>query len=693
MPKLTIDGREIEVDAGLTVLQACELLGIEIPRFCYHERLAIAGNCRMCLVAMQGSPKPIASCAMPAAEGMVIHTTTPEVHQMRKGVMEFLLINHPLDCPICDQGGECDLQDQAVAYGLDRSRYHENKRAVQDKYMGPLIKTIMTRCIHCTRCIRFAEEVAGVPALGAIGRGERMEVTTYLDQALDSELSANVIDLCPVGALTSRPYAFTARPWELKKTESVDVMDAVGSNIRVDTRGTEVMRILPRLNEDVNEEWISDKTRYAYDGLKRQRLDRPYVRRAGRLQPATWGEAFAVIRERVAGTDGSRIAAIAGDLACCESMLALKDLMVNLGVANLDCRQDGAHLEPAPRASYLFNTTIAGIEEADACLLIGTNPRIEAAIINARIRKRYRMVRRFPIALIGPKVDLTYPYQHLGDRAAVIDRLLSGETPFAEALRAAERPMVVVGMGALVRPDGAAILAAVRRLCDTYGMIDRETGWNGFNVLHTAAARVGGMDLGFLPGSGGRDVRGILEGAASGQIDVVYLLGADEIDTGRLENAFVIYQGHMGDAGAQCADVILPGAAYTEKSATYVNTEGRVQQARRAVQPPGQAREDWAIIRALAEALDTHLPYDTLDEVRQRLGETRSWFRALDSVASAEWGDFGTAGELGDQPFAPVIKNFYLTNPICRASVTMAECVAVFGERSMKVGEKTGTHG
>jgi NADH-quinone oxidoreductase subunit G len=693
MPKLTIDGREIEVDTGLTVLQVCELLGIEIPRFCYHERLAIAGSCRMCLVAMEGSPKPIASCAMPAADGMIIHTNTPEVHQMRKGVMEFLLINHPLDCPICDQGGECDLQDQAMAYGLDRSRYHENKRAVQDKYMGPLIKTIMTRCIHCTRCIRFAEEVAGVPALGAIGRGEQMEITTYLDQALDSELSANVIDLCPVGALTSKPYAFTARPWELSKTESVDVMDAVGSNIRVDARGAEVMRVLPRLNEDVNEEWISDKTRYACDGLKRQRLDRPYVRRAGRLQPVTWGDAFAAIRERIAGTDGSRLAAIAGDLACCESMLALKDLMTQLGSPNLDCRQDGAHLEPAPRASYLFNTTIAGIEAADACLLIGTNPRMEAAIINARIRKRYRMHARFPIGLIGPKVDLTYPYEHLGDNAAVIGALLSGEHPFAEKLRAAERPMVVVGMGALVRPDGAAVLAAARQLCETYGLIDPEAGWNGFNVLHTAAARVGGMDLGFLPGSGGRDVRGILDGAANGEIDVVYLMGADEIDTGRLEKAFVIYQGHIGDAGAQCADVILPGAAYTEKSAVYVNTEGRVQVSRRSVQPPGQARDDWAIIRALAEALDKHLPYDTVEQVRERLAATREWFRAVDAVVAAEWGEFGTPGDLRDEPFAPVIRNFYLTNPVCRASVTMAECAATFGERSMKTGTKTGTHG
>lgn len=693
MPKLTIDGKEIEVDAGLTVLQACELLGIEIPRFCYHERLAIAGNCRMCLVAMEGTPKPVASCAMPAAEGMVIHTNTPEVHQMRKGVMEFLLINHPLDCPICDQGGECDLQDQAVAYGLDRSRYYENKRSVRDKHMGPLIKTYMTRCIHCTRCIRFAEDIAGVPALGAIGRGEQMEVTTYLDRALTSELSANVIDLCPVGALTSRPYAFVARPWELKKTESVDVMDAVGSNIRVDARGAEVMRVLPRLNEDINEEWISDKTRYAYDGLKRQRLDRPYVRRAGRLQPASWGDAFAAIAERLSGTEANRIAAIAGDLACCESMAALKDLMAELGSPNLDCRQDGAYLERTPRASYLFNTTIAGLEAADACLLIGANPRVEAAIINARIRKRYRMRGRFPIGLIGPEVDLTYRYEHLGDGPAAIGRLLAGDHPFAETLKAAERPMLVLGMGALVRADGPAILAAARQLCEAFGMVDEDAGWNGFNVLHTAAARVGGMDLGFLPGAGGRDVRGILDGAASGDIDVVYLLGADEIETSRLDKAFVIYQGHIGDAGAHCADVILPGAAYTEKSATYVNAEGRVQVARRAVQPPGQAREDWAIVRALAEVLGKHLPYDTLDQVRERLARAGEWFGSVDEVVAAEWGEFGAPGELRDAPFAPVIKNFYLTNPICRASVTMAECVAAFGERPTRAGPKTGTHG
>ncbi|MGZ8411035.1 MAG: molybdopterin-dependent oxidoreductase, partial [Hyphomicrobium sp.] len=425
------------------------------------------------------------------------------------------------------------------------------------------------------------------------------------------------------------------------------------------------------------------------DGLKRQRLDRPYVRRAGRLQPATWGDAFAVIRERLAGLDGNRIAAVAGDLACCESMLALKDLMAQLASPNLDCRQDGARLEPAPRASYLFNTTIAGIEAADACLLIGTNPRVEAAIINARIRKRYRMGSRFPIGLIGPKVELTYRYEHLGETAAAIRQVLSGEHGFAEKLRAAERPMVVLGMSALVRPDGAAVLAAARQLCETYGLIDPDAGWNGFNVLHTAAARVGGMDLGFLPAPGGRDVRGILEGVATGDIDVVYLLGADELDTRRLEKAFVIYQGHTGDAGAQCADVVLPGAAYTEKDAIYVNTEGRVQMARRVVQPPGQAREDWAILRALAEALDKRLPYDTLEQLRERLVESREWFSAVDEVVAAEWGEFGTPGDLRDEPFAPVIGNFYLTNPICRASVTMAECAATFGERPTK----TGTHG
>jgi NADH-quinone oxidoreductase subunit G len=688
MPKLTIDGREVEVEQGLTVLQACESAGIEIPRFCYHERLSIAGNCRMCLVAMKGAPKPVASCAMPAAEGMVIHTNTPEVHKMRKGVMEFLLINHPLDCPICDQGGECDLQDEAMAYGFDRGRFAENKRAVREKYMGPLIKTIMTRCIHCTRCIRFAAEVAGVPELGATSRGEHMEVGSYLEKALTSELSGNLIDLCPVGALTSKPYAFAARSWELAKTESVDVMDAVGSNVRIDTRGNEVMRVLPRINEDINEEWISDKTRFACDGLRRQRLDRPYVREAGKLKPVTWREAFAAIAHGVEGIKGSQMAAIAGDLVDCESMIALKDLMTALGSPNIDCRQDGAALQASPRVSYLFNTTIVGIESADACLLVGTNPRTEAPIINARLRKRYRM-RGFQVGMIGPAADLTYKYQHLGDDPHLLERIAAGDHPFADVLKNAQNPMLIVGMGALVRDDGAAVLEAVCQITEKLGLVDAKTGWNGFNVLHTAAARVGGMDLGFLPGEGGKSTAGIVDGAEKGEIKMVYLLGADEIDTSRLGKAFVVYQGHHGDAGAHRADVILPGAAYTEKNGTYVNTEGRVQFARRACYPPGEAREDWTIIRALSEVLGKTLPLNTLDQVRQRLRDVNPAFGAGDRIEPGKWAAFGRKGDLDSRPFETPDTNFYLTNPVCRASVTMAQCVeALAGEET----RKTGTH-
>ena len=689
MPKLTIDDVEVEVEAGLTVLQACEDLGIEIPRFCYHERLSIAGNCRMCLVAMKGSPKPIASCAMPVTDGMAIETNTPEVRQMRRGVMEFLLINHPLDCPICDQGGECDLQDQAMAYGLDRGRFIENKRAVEDKDIGPLIGTIMTRCIHCTRCIRFATEVAGVPELGATGRGEHMEVGTYVEKALSSELSGNMIDLCPVGALTSKPYAYVARPWELRKIETIDVMDAVGSNIRVDCRGNEAMRVLPRLNEEINEEWISDKTRFACDGLRRQRLDRPFVRTNGRLQPASWDEAFAAIRERVSRLGGARIAALAGDLACAESMIALKDLMTALGSPHTDCRQDGAAVPAAPRAAYLFNTTIAGIEAADACLLIGTNPRVEAPIINARLRKRARMG-NFSVGLLGEAADLTYPYEHLGDSAAVLDEVAGGGHPFADVLRSAERPMLVLGMGALSRPDGGAILAAARAIADSCGLVHAEEGWNGFNVLHTAAARVGGLDLGFVPGDRGLATAGILEAASAGDLEVVYLLGADEIATSRLGDAFVIYQGHHGDAGAHRADVVLPGAAYTEKAGTYVNTEGRVQTARRACFPPGEAKEDWAILRALSAELGTPLPYDSLEQCQARLADVNAVFAARNIVEPACWEAFGEQGTIDAAPLRPFIDQFYLTNPICRASVTMAECVRTFADETEA---RTGTHG
>ena len=689
MPKLTIDGIEVEVEPGITVLQACEQAGAEIPRFCYHERLAIAGNCRMCLVSMERAPKPIASCAMPAADGMVIRTNTPEVQKMRKGVMEFLLINHPLDCPICDQGGECDLQDQAMAYGLDHSRYLENKRAVEDKNMGPLIKTFMTRCIHCTRCIRFAEDVAGVPELGAVGRGEHLEITTYMERAMTSELSGNVIDLCPVGALTSAPYAFGARSWELSKTESVDVLDAVGSNIRVDSRGPVVMRILPRLNDDVNEEWISDKTRFAYDGLKRQRLDQPYVRRDGRLAPATWVEALGAVADRMKGLDGSRVAALAGDLADCESMMALKDLMAALGSPNLDCRQDGAKLDTTCRAAYLFNTTIAGIEDADACLVIGANPRWEAPLVNLRLRKR-ALAGGFAVGVLGPEVDLTYDYQALGNEPGAIAAMAAGDHPFARVLKRAQRPMLILGMGALARPDGAAILTAARRIAEDTGMIREKDGWNGFNVLHTAAARVGGLDLGFVPGAEGRDTEAVLRGATQGDIEAVYLLGADEIDMARLGGAFVVYQGHHGDAGAARADVVLPGAAYTEKNATYVNTEGRVQLGRLAVFPPGEAREDWKILRALSEAMGATLPYDSLDEVRARLVESNPVFAVTDTVQAASWGSFGTAGKIGSDPFVPPIDNFYMTDPISRVSETMAECTATFVRATQRM---TGTDG
>jgi len=673
MPKMKIDGIEIEVPAGITVLQACELAGVEIPRFCYHERLSIAGNCRMCLVEQEKAPKPIASCAMPVMDNMVIRTNTPLVQKARKGVMEFLLINHPLDCPICDQGGECDLQDQAMAYGFDRSRYHENKRAVPDKELGPLVKTSMNRCIHCTRCIRFATEVAGVEELGATGRGESMEVTTYVEHALSTELSGNLVDLCPVGALTSKPYAFEARSWELSKTESVDVMDGLGSNIRVDTRGAQVMRVLPRLNDDVNEEWISDKTRHALDGLRYQRLDRPYVRRGGKLVEATWDQAFAAIEAKLKGLDGAKVAAITGDQCDAEAMVALKDLMTALGSPNIDCRQDGAKLDAGPRGSYIFNPGVRGIDSADAILLIGTNPRWESPVLNARLRKRH-LSGHCAIASIGPAVDLTYPVERLGAGPATLRDLVGGKLGFFEKLKAAKHPLIVVGMGALTRDDGAAVLALTRDLAEKLNAVRAD--WNGFAVLHTTAARVAGLDLGLVPGEGGRDVAGILAGCEKREIDVVYLLAADEVDTQRLGKAFVIYQGHHGDAGAHRADVILPGAAYTEKPGTYVNTEGRVQFGQRAGYPPGDAREDWAILRALSERLGKTLPYDTLDQIRARLIAVNKAFSAIDQQAAGPWGAFGKAGTLSDAPFVSPIANFYMTCPISRASKTMAECMA-----------------
>ena len=683
MPTLTVDGTEVTVDPGTTVLQACEEAGAEIPRFCYHERLSIAGNCRMCLVEMEKAPKLIASCAMPASDGMVIHTNTQKVKEGREGAMEFLLINHPLDCPICDQGGECDLQDQSMAYGSGNSRYHEMKRAVAEKNMGPLIKTTMTRCIHCTRCVRFATEVAGVEDLGAINRGENMEIATYLEQALDSELSGNIIDLCPVGALTSKPYAFAARPWELSKTESIDALDAVGANIRVDNRGKEVMRILPRLHEDVNEEWLSDRSRFSYDGLKAQRLDTPYLRKNGKLEPVSWGDAFDAIAAKLEGVAGAKIGAIAGDLVCAESMKALKDLMDLLGSPNIDCRQDGAALPGGVRSGYLFNSTIAGIEEADALLIVGSNPRHEAALINARIRKRWKMG-NFPIALVGEQVDLGYGHEYLGAGPATLADVAVGKHSFAKILKKAKRPMIIVGQGALSRADGAAVLALTKQIADDFGLVSDD--WNGFNVLHTAAARVGGLDLDLVPAEGGKSAVEMLDGS----LDVLFLLGADEIDTSRLEKSFVIYQGSHGDAGAAAADVILPGAAYTEKDAVWVNTEGRPQLGRRAIFPPGDAREDWTILRALSEKIGKTLPYNTLAELRAAMIEVAPHFADIDVVTPAPWGDFGMQGTTDDNAFVNPITDYYLTNPISRSSRIMAECSATFSKVKT---EETGTNG
>jgi NADH-quinone oxidoreductase subunit G len=672
MPKLTVNDVEVEVEDGSTVLHACEAAGVEIPRFCYHDRLSIAGNCRMCLVDMERAPKPIASCAMPAGDGMVIRTDTDRVKKAREGVMEFLLINHPLDCPICDQGGECDLQDQAMGYGLDGSRFSENKRAVDNKHMGPLISTVMTRCIHCTRCVRFATEVAGVPELGAIGRGESMEITTYLEKTLASELSANVIDLCPVGALTSRPYAFAARPWELNKVETIDVMDALGSNIRVDARGAQVMRVLPRLNEDINEEWISDKTRYATDGLRRQRLDKPYARgRDGRLHPVSWDEALKSLATALRKAKPNAIGAIAGNQADAESLYALKSLMTRLGSPNLDCRQDGAKIG-GNRAGYLFNSTIAGIDDADALLIIGSNPRIEAAVLNARIRRNW-LSSRMPVAVVGPKVDLTYDAFFLGQDPAILDALADGSHKFAAKLKKAKRPMIIIGMGALARADGAAMLGKARQIAESYGVVTKQ--WNGFNVLHNAAARVGGLDLGFVPARGGMDIAAMGKAAKASKLDLLWLLGADEIDFEPFASSFVVYQGHHGDAGAHHADLVLPGAAYTEKDGIYVNTEGRVQYATRAAFPPGDAREDWTIIRAVSGAVGKSIGFDTLAELREALCADHPHFADADEIAPAKWASFGGRAKLSAEPVGQAFDNFYMTCAISRASETMAECV------------------
>ncbi len=687
MTKILVDGVEVDVPAEYTLLQACEQAGAEVPRFCFHERLSIAGNCRMCLVEVKGGPpKPQASCAMsvkdlrPGPNGAPpeVFTKSPMVKKAREGVMEFLLVNHPLDCPICDQGGECDLQDQALAFGGDSSRFIENKRAVEDKYIGPLVKTSMNRCIHCTRCVRFTAEVAGTSDMGAIGRGEDMEITTYLQSAMTSELQGNVADLCPVGALLAKPQNFRARPWEYQKTETIDVQDALGSAIRVDARGREVIRILPRVNDAVNEEWISDKTRQVVDGLAAQRLDRPYVRENGRLRPASWQEALSVVAEKTKAAPANRIGALVGDLAALEEMFALKRLMEQLGAVHLDCRQDGVKLDPKfGRASYLFNATVAGIEESDALLIIGSNPRKESPVLNARIRKRW-LKGGFPISLVGERADLTYDYDYLG---AGPDALLH----FIQDTRNhARKRLVLIGQGALARPDGDAVLALAAQAAVKQGGLS--DGWNGFSVLHTAAARVGALDIGFLPGAGGLAAKDFVK---SGALDVLFNLGADEIDVA--SGAFVVYIGTHGDRGAHRADVILPGAAYTEKSGLYVNTEGRVQLAARATFPPGDAREDWAILRALSGALGRPLPFDTIGALRKKLIEAHPHLGRVDAIAAGDAAQIRTLAQHSavamKEPFVSAISDFYLTNPIARASAVMAECSALAKGRLQQAAE------
>ena len=692
MPKIKIDGVEGEFENGTTLLQACEQMGAEVPRFCYHDRLSIAGNCRMCLVEVKGGPpKPQASCAMsvndlrpgPNGEAPEVFTNTPMVKKAREGVMEFLLINHPLDCPVCDQGGECDLQDQAMAYGKPTNRFHENKRAVEDKDFGPLVKTEMTRCIQCTRCVRFTTEVAGINDMGLTGRGEDVEITTYLDRIITSELQGNIIDLCPVGALTSKPYEFKARPWELRKTETIDVMDAVGSNIRVDSRGREVLRILPRTHENVNEEWISDKTRFVWDGLKTQRLDQPYVREMGKLRPASWAEAMGVVVRKLKAAKSERVGFLVGDLVSAEEAFSIKAFASKLGSNNVDCRVDGSPLgEHGGRAGYIFNSTIAGIEEADAIMLIGCNPRLEAPVLNARIRKRVSKG-GVTIGVIGERAELTYDYAYLGASAESLAKLAE------HAPAKAQKPMFIIGQGALTRADGAAILALAAKAAASIGVV--KEGWNGFNILHTAAGRVGALDVCALPGDGGLKTNEMIAAAGKGEMDVMFLAGADEIDTNALGKSFVVYMGTHGDAGAHRADVILPGAAYTEKSATFVNTEGRPQMTARATFPPGEARDDWSIVSGLAKQMDLDLGWTTLEGLRAAMYAIAPQLAKLDYIHTA---DAAALSELGagegatlKDAFTSPVKDFYFTNPIARASKIMADCSAIKNRPVMQAAE------
>jgi len=677
-----VDGRPISVIAGSTVLQACGEAGVEIPRFCYHERLSVAGNCRMCLVEIEKAPKCAASCAMPVMKGMRILTNSEKTKKAREGVMEFLLVNHPLDCPICDQGGECDLQDQSVAFGSDRSRFVDmdflGKRAVEDKNIGPLIKTIMTRCIQCTRCIRFGNEIAGVEQLGSTGRGNNLQIGTYIEQMFTSELSGNVIDICPVGALTSKPYAFAARPWEMRRTESVDVLDAVGSNIVVNHRGGEVLRILPRIHEEINEEWISDKTRFAYDGLKRQRLTQTYARNSsGQLAPVDWEDALFAAVEAISTAPGTEIAALVGTHADAEAMVALKDLMNRLGCETICTEEEfpgGADI----RSTYLLNSSIIKIEEADKILLVGTNPRYEATLVNARLRKAH-IHNETDVALIGTPVDLTYPYEHLGESAQILDDIVKGTHLYAETLRNAEKPMVIVGTSALQGPSGAGILKAATALAEKLQNKDEDADeWKVFNVLHKYASQVGALDAGLTPG---------VQAIKDLKPKVLFMLGADEGKVNAEDlapGAKIIYLGSHGDAGAAIADVVLPGSAYTEKSATYVNTEGRAQRTVAAIQPPGMAREDWKVIRAISEFAGETLPYDNIGELRARMTQVSPTLTNYGNISEANFvsvaaditHDAADAGDITLQAPITSLKDYYMTCAISRSSRTMARCVA-----------------
>ena len=691
MPKVKIDGQLIEVPDGTTLLQACEMAGKEVPRFCYHERLSVAGNCRMCLVEVKGMPKPMASCALsvndlrpgPDGEPPEVFTESEVARKARHGVLEFILINHPLDCPICDQGGECDLQDQALGYGRGESRFREAKRAVDERYISPLIKTIMTRCIKCTRCVRFIADVAGLGDLGATGRGENVEITTYLDAALNTELAGNIADICPVGALTHAPYAYHARPWELSKTETIDVMDGMGSNIRVDAKFDRILRILPRLHEDINEEWISDKTRHAWDGLRNRRLDTPWVRDDdGRLRQAGWEEALQRIAKHFPKDAPQQAAALSGPFVAAEEALALKRLMTALGVASTDCRPEHVKLgEAGGRAGYLFNATIAGIDEADAILLIGSNPRFEASVLNTRIHRAW-FERDVPVGLIGAPIDVTYDYTHIGESGAALAELAAGKGAFAGVLKQAQKPLIIVGLGALMRPDGEAIRALAAKLALDCGAVS--DGWNGFGVLHTDMGLVSALEAGFLPGESGRDTAAILRGAQEGEISFVWLAGVDDIDMARLGEAFVVYQGSHGDAGAARADVILPAAAWTEKNVTYVNMEGRPQLALRAVLPPGEAKEDLALIAAVAQALGVGdaVP-DTPAAARRMLYETAPHLANIDAIEPAETEALkelaARAGEAepGKAPLTSHITDFWLSNAIARSSHIMQRMSAI----------------